>query len=611
MPNILSIHTQLFDYLVEWSNKHRYADNESNPFFYIRSSNDKRFKEGYWFPGNEDYLCLSLWTGGDSLNKTPNVYLDVTDKGDCRGLIIARDSEDKLAYFEKLVAFLREFGVDYRSTKRKGIWENRFKDKGDYMASLKSYLLEDKFLVDLFVLEHDPLSYINDYSSHFGLLAAGEFEDNYARVRAQKSILETERALKEAERSASAVTQSKGFNFGSPFPPVGDWPGGLPYALRDLNIKNYQGIRDTALFNLPAASKWIFITGENGYGKSSVLQAITLGLNDDRVLDGYLDAESRIEVVLHASGASETMVRLKTGTRGSVYNKPNQMIIAYGPVRLNTFSPDSQNQEDTTLNNVMNLFRTTTRLKSLQYELFAKTHTDPQVFKKLEKAVKEVTNDRISAIEVVGENVLFRETLSNGEVLPAIPLENLAAGFRSVINIIGDIIIRYSDRTSFSDYKDYCGLVLIDEIENHLHPLLQRELPDALSKVFPKIQFIATTHSPIPLLGAPKNSVILTVLRNLEEGITVERLDDQIDFSNLLPNTILTSPIFGFEKIIPSSNTDISAISTTDDFASSEEVKEIRQSLNLKKIDFEAIDRDFGAQQRTRDLDSDADQLPT
>jgi predicted ATP-binding protein involved in virulence len=123
--------------------------------------------------------------------------------------------------------------------------------------------------------------------------------------------------------------------------------------------------------------------------------------------------------------------------------------------------------------------------------------------------------------------------------------------------------------------------------------LLQRELPEALSRVFPKIQFIATTHSPIPLLGAPKESVILTVSRNIDAGITIERLDDQINFANLLPNTILSSPIFGFEDIIPSSNTNISDISTASDFASAEKLDEIKNTLNLKKIDFDAIDTDL------------------
>ncbi|CAA6803031.1 MAG: Unknown protein, partial [uncultured Aureispira sp.] len=93
------------------------------------------------------------------------------------------------------------------------------------------------------------------------------------------------------------------------------------------------------------------------------------------------------------------------------------------------------------------------------------------------------------------------------------------------------------------------GIVLIDEIDIHLHPNWQKKFVQTLTKLFPKIQFIASTHSPIPLLGAPKETVILNVEKpSSREGIKVRKLD--IDVTTLTPNTILTSPIFGFEGII-------------------------------------------------------------
>lgn len=89
------------------------------------------------------------------------------------------------------------------------------------------------------------------------------------------------------------------------------------------------------------------------------------------------------------------------------------------------------------------------------------------------------------------------------------------------------------------------GIVIIDELDLHWHPKMQREIPKLLSSIFPKVQFIASTHSLVPLLGAPENSVLLKVNRTKEAGITAERVD--IDFQALSTDTMLRD-IFDLEK---------------------------------------------------------------
>ena len=59
------------------------------------------------------------------------------------------------------------------------------------------------------------------------------------------------------------------------------------------------------------------------------------------------------------------------------------------------------------------------------------------------------------------------------------------------------------------DALDKTGIVLIDEIEMHLHPKWQREIISALKSVFPNIQFIATTHSPQVLSNLSMDDVIV------------------------------------------------------------------------------------------------------
>jgi predicted ATP-binding protein involved in virulence len=196
-------------------------------------------------------------------------------------------------------------------------------------------------------------------------------------------------------------------------------------------------------------------------------------------------------------------------------------------------------------------------LRNVNYELFASYHTDPGAFQHLKNIIFQVTDGRICDIQVSGRNITFKEKLDNSDEVEPMPLDKLAAGYRNIINLAFDIYSRLKSVHEKSlYYGDYFGIVLIDEFENHLHPIFQRKLPVLLSKVFPRVQFIVSTHSPIPLLAAEKTSMIIKVNRTTKEGITLERLDDKINISALLPNILLTSPIFGFEDIFPDSKDD-------------------------------------------------------
>lgn len=73
----------------------------------------------------------------------------------------------------------------------------------------------------------------------------------------------------------------------------------------------------------------------------------------------------------------------------------------------------------------------------------------------------------------------------------------LSDGERSFLAIVGDLIRRLSlAHPALKNPLLGAGVVLIDELELHLHPKWQREVVDKLRKTFPNIQFITTTHSP-------------------------------------------------------------------------------------------------------------------
>lgn len=91
--------------------------------------------------------------------------------------------------------------------------------------------------------------------------------------------------------------------------------------------------------------------------------------------------------------------------------------------------------------------------------------------------------------------------MKNGK--PWIPnIFQLSTGEILLLNFFISIIRDYDNSGSaYSDIKDVCGIVVIDEIDAHLHVALQSDVLPKLIKIFPKVQFIITSHSPLFLLG--------------------------------------------------------------------------------------------------------------
>ena len=92
--------------------------------------------------------------------------------------------------------------------------------------------------------------------------------------------------------------------------------------------------------------------------------------------------------------------------------------------------------------------------------------------------------------------------IDNDEMI-APPLNSLSTGQLALFNLFATIV-RYADTNDISKsirLEEITGIVLIDEIELHLHSIMQMEILPKLIKLFPKIQFIITTHAPLFVLG--------------------------------------------------------------------------------------------------------------
>ena len=98
----------------------------------------------------------------------------------------------------------------------------------------------------------------------------------------------------------------------------------------------------------------------------------------------------------------------------------------------------------------------------------------------------------------------------------------LSDGYSSVIYIVSDLILRMDKNwlleDKISEY-DYQVIVLIDELETHLHIELQKKIFPFLTKFFPRIQFIVTTHSPYIL-----NSISNAKAYDLERQVELDNL---------------------------------------------------------------------------------------
>ena len=93
----------------------------------------------------------------------------------------------------------------------------------------------------------------------------------------------------------------------------------------------------------------------------------------------------------------------------------------------------------------------------------------------------------------------------------------MSAGYAAVFDIVGDLMMRMETQKRY----DLEGIVLIDEIETHLHVELQKDIVPILTTLFPNIQFVLTTHSPF-VLNSTENAVVYDLEKHLlvSDGMT-------------------------------------------------------------------------------------------
>ena len=136
------------------------------------------------------------------------------------------------------------------------------------------------------------------------------------------------------------------------------------------------------------------------------------------------------------------------------------------------------------------------------------------------------------------------------------PFASLSDGFKAFAGWVADFLGRLAEVAPPTQRLiDVAGIALVDEIDLHLHPSWQRTVVPNLASVFPKIQFIFTSHSPIVVGSVTKNHVFLTE-RAADRTSTVVQLEERIHGQSV--DHILLSAYFGLESTRPDDVRDVS-----------------------------------------------------
>lgn len=147
----------------------------------------------------------------------------------------------------------------------------------------------------------------------------------------------------------------------------------------------------------------------------------------------------------------------------------------------------------------------------------------------------------VSFVDIGADGELIFMT-SDGKVR----LEDLSEGYQNIIAWVGDLLYRMTaSRPRAMDVRTFEGIVLLDEIDLHLHPRWQRHLRGFIERVFPRLQVVGTTHA--PLMAQQSHAHEVVVLKRSGAQVNAE-VFDQAPWRLAAPQVML-SPLFAVESL--------------------------------------------------------------
>ncbi|WP_162241051.1 AAA family ATPase [Acidovorax sp. Leaf78] len=343
--------------------------------------------------------------------------------------------------------------------------------------------------------------------------------------------------------------------------------------LQSIEITNLRGIRSLSLSvssGTDSVTPWLTLLGENGVGKSTVLQATAIALAGPRYFQRLHEAKL-IDVkalIRHRCLTGEVSVRMSgfdapyrvrfTKTRveffgplgershlsissraanivGKVYEAPT-VVLGYGAIRLPARTVGSGTY-GTSYARIENLFSYEATLVDPRRSL---QRMSKQRFEHAAKVIRELLSLRRGAsLLVKKEDVVIREHGTDTS------LAHLSDGYQGVISLVVDVL--EAIYKVWPNVADAEGVVLIDEIGTHLHPGWKMRIVEGLKSGLPGIQFITSTHDPLCLRGLNDGEV--AVLRRDAEG-QIAALRKLPSPAGYRVDQLLTSDFFGLRSTV-------------------------------------------------------------
>ena len=347
--------------------------------------------------------------------------------------------------------------------------------------------------------------------------------------------------------------------------------------------------------------RWVLILGDNGVGKTTLLQCLAwmrpvpwLDKETDKIegaepalnneenevwnslmrmgLDVKVDLEATLCIGKRLCGTSEDEGRVlkttieMTGKNGLLQDRtvvgPDAVqfspslysdlaIFAYGATRRpGTLKRDGEEIADP----LVSLFRESTELYDAEDTLLKLDHRakggkeeDQDILQRVKQILSIVLPgiEDDKKIQISAPHVFGSRKEPSGvrfdTVYGMVPLSGLSLGYQTTLTWIVDLALRLYERyPNSSDPLAEPGIVLVDNIDLHLHPRWQRRIMADITGLFPAVQFIATAHSPL-IVQAAENAK-LVVLRELDGEVLID--DDHELVSTWRVDQILASDLF-------------------------------------------------------------------
>ncbi len=326
--------------------------------------------------------------------------------------------------------------------------------------------------------------------------------------------------------------------------------------------------------------KEIYFLGENGVGKTLLLQAIVLGMIKNDIIGrkkiyNNFDFETYAKNMYNSIGIEVDVETQKP------YNYQN--LFAYGVGR---FISGPAKDESFATYGIETLFKKKLYLTDTLTWLNDLIRVEQDGNANISLRSVLVFLEHILNIEGNAQiNIQYNKKISefifyeNGIDTP---IEHLADGYSSMLILLCDLLRRFIENQPYiTDIKDFHGIVLIDEIDMFLHPKWEYKIVRLLRKELPNIQWFFTTHSPMLILGASSENAVFYKLYRENKTTKISEPWYTNDLLHLMANGIITSPLFDMETAqMPDSKN----IDTDLTYWHSEINRIIKQKIESKKI---------------------------